>query len=620
MEWKRSKSIQTDHNPNHPPVPDTKIPRRTDADGVWEWPSAPEDPVRLHVFVEGIAETEVEVAGGAPERTVTLKGEHRVTGRVTDAVTGQPIPAFTVIPLDVFRKDFLHAERSHAVAGQDGRLSFLANRNDIALRLRIEAPGYRTQDGPEFRLGADASRTQDFRLQPSPPVTGAVLDANGQPVPKAVVLLATPTQAASLSSEWDNHKVVTDAAGRFAFPDPGEPWAVVVQADAGFALADFPADKHDAGTLRLRPWASVRGRFRDGGKPVNEATMMLQPIRLEGLVAPRIEALLQTTTGADGCFEFARVPPVPVSVCAYLGPWKDEGFRSGPHVPLDLQPGKGVDLDLGGPTVVTGKVKLTGKVPADLDCTYSLNYLIRREPGIAPPPAIAGLGFDIRNGWRDTWSKTVEGRTYLSTLRSWFVKLAPDGTFRISGVPAGEYDLAVEVYAKPSGCLVDPLAQKVVRVTVTEADAARGELALPEVAAAVVPIPAVGDTPALTFQRADGGDGTLADYRGGYTLVHFWASWCGPCKEQLPALRRLREQFAGRGLAALGLSLDDDSAAWQAGLKRLDLPWPQGRLAAAGEAGVSSVPAYWLLDPAGKVVGKVNDPDEMAALLAERLK
>jgi RNA polymerase sigma factor (sigma-70 family) len=621
MEWKRSKSIQTDHNPNHPKVPDTKIPRRTDADGVWDWPSAPEDPVRLHVYLQGFAETEVEIAGGAAERTVTLKAEHRVTGRVTDAVTGQPIPAFSVIPIDVFRKNFLHAERGQAVAGQDGQLSFLADRTDIPQRLRVEALGYRTQDGPEFRLGDDASRTQDFRLQPSPPVTGTVLDANGQPVPKAVVLLATPTQAASLSSEWDNHKVVTDEAGRFAFPDPGEPWAVVVQADAGFALADLPADRHDAGTLRLRPWASVRGQLRDGGKTITGATMMLQPVRLDGLGPPRIEALLQTVTGADGRFEFSRVPPVPVSVGAYLGPWKDEGFRSGPHVPLDLQPGQRVELDLGGTgATVTGQVKLTGKVPADLDCTYSLNYLVRREPGIAPPPAIAGLGFDIRKGWRDTWLKSAEGQTYLSTLRTWFVKLAPDGAFRISGVPPGEYDLAVEIYAKPSGCLVDPLAQKVVRVTVTEADAARGELALPEIAATVVPIPAVGDTPALTFKRADGADGTLADYRGRYTLVQFWASWCGPCKQQLPALRRLQERYAARGLATLSLSLDDEPAAWQAALKRLDLPWPQGRLATAGESGVSSVPVYWLLDPAGKMVGKVNDPDEMAALLAERLK
>jgi hypothetical protein len=55
-------------------------------------------------------------------------------------------------------------------------------------------------------------------------------------------------------------------------------------------------------------------------------------------------------------------------------------------------------------------------------------------------------------------------------------------------------------------------------------------------------------------------------------------------------------------------------------LERLDLPWPQGRLPADGAAGVSSVPAYWLLDPAGKIVAKVYDADELATTLAERLK
>jgi thiol-disulfide isomerase/thioredoxin len=159
-----------------------------------------------------------------------------------------------------------------------------------------------------------------------------------------------------------------------------------------------------------------------------------------------------------------------------------------------------------------------------------------------------------------------------------------------------------------------------VRVTVTGTEVARGELAVPEITATVVPIPVIGDTLTLSFQRADGTAGTLADARGRHTLVHFWASWCGPCKQQLPAVRQVHERFAAKGLATLGLSLDEDQGAWQAALKRLDLPWPQGRLNAAIDAGVSSVPAYWLPDPAGKIVAKVYDPDELAPLLAERLK
>jgi hypothetical protein len=432
---------------------DGKIPRQANADGVWEWAWAPDGPVKVRIGAKGFADCDLEVASSESLRTVVLKPEHRITGRVTDAATGQTIPAFTVIPLDVFRKDWLHAERGNAKAGKDGRLDYLATRTDIPLRLRVEAPGYRTQDGPEFRVGDDTPRTQDFRLQPSQPITGVVRDANGQPAVKAEVLLATPTQPAGFQSDWGNHKTATDAAGCFTFPDPGEPFVVLARTDAGFALAEeFSAGRHDAGTLRLRPWASVRGQFRDGGQPVRGATILLQPVRIDSLDRPRIDATMQVVTGPDGRFEFPRVPPGPVALRVYLGPWKDEGFRSGPHVPLDLPPGQKVELDLGGAgAAVTGRVMLTGKVPTNLDCTFSLNYLVRRAPGVAPPPEIARLGFDIRNGWSDTWLKTVEGQAYVSTLQSWFVKLAPDGTFRVSGVPPGEYDLTVAVYPKPDG-------------------------------------------------------------------------------------------------------------------------------------------------------------------------
>jgi RNA polymerase sigma factor (sigma-70 family) len=620
-EWNGSKSIYSDHNPNHPNVPDTGIPRRADAEGTWSWLSAPDEPVKVQIHSPGFASLELEVTGGATDRTVTLKSEHRVTGAVTDAVTGKPIPAFSVIQVDVFGKDWLVAERYNAVAGKNGRVDYLARRTDIPLRLRVEAQGYRTLTGPEFRVGDDAGRKQEFRLQPSRPITGRVVDAAGNPAAKAEVVFATPTDPAR-NANGDNHLSITDAAGRFEFPDPGEPWSVIAQTDAGVAIAEFPASATDAGALKLRPWASVRGRFQDGGKPIAGARVFITPIRLDSLERPRVETFdLQVLTDANGRFDATRVPPGPVSVRVSIGPWKDEGYRSGPSVPLDLKPGENADLNLGsGGAIVNGRVKLTGKVPAELNCTYSLNYLVPRSAGVSPPPEVAAAGFDATKGWHEAWQQTPEGLAYLSTLHSWFVKLAPDGTFRVSGVPPGDYDLAIAVYAKPEGCLVEPLARQVARVTVTAADAARGELKLPDIPAEVVPIPVIGETPILSFQSSNGKPGTLVDFRGKHTVVHFWASWCAPCKKQLPALKELHQRFADRGVAMVGLSLDENAEAWREALKTSDLPWAQGRPATDAVTGAPSVPTYWLLDPTGKMVAKVYDTDELAKELEMRLK
>lgn len=620
--WMGSQSLMALSDPNQPKVPNQKIPTRTDGNGIWEWESAPDTAVKLRIGQKGFAYQDIEVAGGAPTRTVMLNAEHRVSGEVTDAATGQPIAAFSVMPVDVFRKDHLHAERNNAVRGKDGRFTYLARRTDIPIRLRVEARGYRSQDGPEFRIGDAFSLKQSFRLQPSAPISGVVQDSDGRPANNVLVTLATPTEGAMLRFDEPNNDQRTDSAGRFEFPDPGERFMIIARSNAGFAMSAFAPGTHDAGTVRLLPWATISGQFLDDGQPVAGASIMLRPIELWRPGEISVDMTQECKSKPDGSFAFDRVLPVPSAISALIGPWKDEGFRSSPIIPLDLQPGQKVALDLGGAgATLTGKVKLSGKVPPDLDCTYAVNLLVRREPGIALPAGIGHLGFDARQGWRDVWRKSAEGQVYLSTLHSWFVKLAPDGSFRISGVPAGDYDLAVAVYAKPSGgCLTDPLARAVARVTVSEADVARGAVTVPEIRAEVAPVPEVGEAPSLNFVRPDGAAAKLADVQGKYTLVHFWASWCVPCKHQMPAVRELHARFGEKGIAFVGLSLDEDADAWRRAVTSLDLPWQQGRLSAGSDAGVSSVPAYWLLDPAGKLIARSYDLDEVAKVLRERVR
>jgi beta-lactamase regulating signal transducer with metallopeptidase domain/uncharacterized GH25 family protein/thiol-disulfide isomerase/thioredoxin len=601
---------------------DTKIAQKADKNGVWRWDSAPMEPVKLEFYANNLATGKLEIAGGEPVKTITLKPEHRILARITDATTGKPIPKFNMIQIDVFRSNWLHAERANARSGKDGRISYLATRTDIPMRLRIEADGYLTQDGPEFQVGDDSPRLQDFKMQPSEPISGIVHDADDKPVVNAKVILATPSESAELDQPGDissNHIAVTNAAGQFQFPATSEAFVVLVHADAGFAMLEGKAGQHDVGILHIAPWASIRGQFRDDGKPIKNANLYLRPVRANNTTQPRVYCNqgLQVVTDADGHFEFKRVPPLPVNVRVSIGPWCDEAYRSGPSMPLDLKPGQQVELDLGGAgAVVEGKVTLTGQVPPDLDCNYSLNYLIRREPGIALPPSIANAGFDIRKGWQDAWGKTEEGTLFRNTLQHWFVKLTPDGSFRISGVPAGEYDLALEVYAKPTGCLVHPLARKIVPVTVTAEDATRGTLTLPNIELPIVPWPSIGDTPAFSFERSEGGNGSLSDFHGKYTIVHFWASWCETCKRQLPALRQIQEQSVAQGLAVVDLSLAEDTDGWQDTVKNLNLVWPQGRLVGKElDIGVSSVPAYWLLDPSGKLIAKYDTPEKLADAL-----
>lgn len=132
----------------------------------------------------------------------------------------------------------------------------------------------------------------------------------------------------------------------------------------------------------------------------------------------------------------------------------------------------------------------------------------------------------------------------------------------------------------------------------------------------------------LKLSDTEGVEHSLSEYvgKGKYVLIDFWASWCGPCRRSMPAMKQLYEAWKDKGFDIVGLSLDNDKAAWQGAIKRIGLPWRhlsdlQGwNSVAAKTYGVNSIPATLLVGPDGKVIASGLEAGEVEGWLKELIK
>ncbi|MCC3158987.1 TlpA family protein disulfide reductase [Hymenobacter sp. 15J16-1T3B] len=118
----------------------------------------------------------------------------------------------------------------------------------------------------------------------------------------------------------------------------------------------------------------------------------------------------------------------------------------------------------------------------------------------------------------------------------------------------------------------------------------------------------------------------LSSLRGKYVLVDFWASWCGPCREENPALVKLYQQYHPKGLEILSVSLDESKDKWEKAIRTDGLPWLhasdlKGWQSEAGQAyNVTAVPYCVLVDPEGRIVAKDLRGGALARKVAGLLK
>lgn len=80
--------------------------------------------------------------------------------------------------------------------------------------------------------------------------------------------------------------------------------------------------------------------------------------------------------------------------------------------------------------------------------------------------------------------------------------------------------------------------------------------------------------PALAGDTVQGGNVALSDLRGKVVVVNFWATWCGPCRDEQPDLVRLSRDYRDRGVKFLGVDERDDTAKARAWVKEFDVAYP----------------------------------------------
>ena len=137
--------------------------------------------------------------------------------------------------------------------------------------------------------------------------------------------------------------------------------------------------------------------------------------------------------------------------------------------------------------------------------------------------------------------------------------------------------------------------------------------------------------PTTEFVSIDGESRQLSDYQGQYVLLNFWATWCAPCRKEMPQLAALQEEYGGDYFQvvtiATGRNPPPAIKKFFAKLGVSNLPMhrdPKQQL--AREMGVSGLPVVMLIDPEGKEIGRLTGPAEwdsesakaiVAAMIAE---
>lgn len=132
--------------------------------------------------------------------------------------------------------------------------------------------------------------------------------------------------------------------------------------------------------------------------------------------------------------------------------------------------------------------------------------------------------------------------------------------------------------------------------------------------------------PDFTATDPDGNAITMSKVPGKIKIIDFWASWCGPCRLNNPALKKLYEEFKGKGLEIIGVSLDNKVEAWKNAIEKDGLTWINvsslkgWQCDIAKRYNVKGVPSLFILDENNRIIASGLRGEKLKTFLQEKLK